>query len=144
MAMTSLLGLGISVLAGVFFYGQLSLKVDQLWKNHETMADFQLRRGMEEAVAKKLGTMNSPLTFFPDALAKLEPLKWQLQALYRRHSKMPDKMLVWEIEYELGDALLRYVCLPMDLSEGSCLLMALCVAKGTDQIDIFPEDKKQL
>jgi hypothetical protein len=116
--------------------GALELKVDTMW-------GFQMRRSMSEVITSGTGILNSPLIITQDALMHLEPLKIPLRELYKEQSPMGDASMLLEIEKKFGDAILDLVCLPCGVSYGACLIIALAVAKGSNEINLkVSEDRK--
>lgn len=108
-------------------FGKLEVKVDTMW-------DFQMRRSFAEAVRTGVGTMNSPLQLSPSAKATLDPLKEDLQKFWDDHRDKTNIDFIMLLESRFGDELLKRVCIPLGLSHGACLLIALAVAKDTDTI----------
>ena len=109
---------------------QLSTKVDTMW-------DFQIRRSMSEVVEKGIGKMNSPLTFTGAAMDSLNPLKEALIRWWKTEgNKLSDGSALLEIEKRFGDMLLTQVCVPLLLSHGACLILALAVARETHTIEV--------
>ena len=81
--------------------------------------------------------MNSPIRFTEDAIARLDPIRDELIELYQKDPDRDDdaKMLL-DIEQKFGDVLLNIVCIPCGLSHGACLILAMSVAKQTDNLQI--------
>lgn len=111
-------------------FAAITVKVDTMWS-------FQMRRAMSEAVDRKLGTMESPLTFTPEAIAALDPLKDELIEFYKSvPASMSDGEVLIEIEQKFGDRLLELVCIPLHLTNGACLLLAYSVAKQATSLEL--------
>jgi hypothetical protein len=111
-------------------FGSLELKVDTMW-------GFQMRRAMSEVVTSGVGVMNSPLVITDDALAHLDPIKPRLLEWYANYpGKDNDASILLGIESEFGDDILKTVCFPCGLSYGACLIIALVVAKGSNEVDL--------
>ncbi len=111
-------------------FGALELKVDTMW-------GFQMRRSMSEVVTSGVGKVNSPVVFTPEILSHLEPLKPKLIGWYKEfpnHKSDADALL--GIEQSFGDDLLKLVCFPCGLSYGACLIMALVIAKESNEINL--------
>ena len=110
--------------------GALELKVDTMW-------GFQMRRSMSEVVNTGIGTINSPLIITKEVRSRLDPIKHRLQDWYKNYTdRGSDASVLLGIEKEFGDDLLTLVCFPCGLSYGACLIVALMVAKDTDEIDL--------
>lgn len=125
---TSFVALGTVIYFAGVKVSKLEVKVETLW-------EFQIRRGMAEAVHKGVAEMNSPLTFNEEVQKYLEPLKDQLITFWDVKGKsLPPTEALLELEREFGDALLRDVCIPGGLSHGACLLLAYSVASQQRQI----------
>ncbi len=102
---------------------RMELKTDTIW-------EFQIRRAMSEVVQNKIGTMNSPIVIKEEVKEWIGEIKYKLRDFYRKLGRnMTDKDLLLEIERNFGDELLSKVCIPHELSQGACLLIALEVAK---------------
>ena len=109
----------------------LELKVETMWQ-------FQCRRGQAEAVATGIATMNSPLRVDPHPILALGPIREQLVAFYDALPRpLGDSEAMLRLEARFGDELVRRLCVPFKLNQGACLLVALAVAKQSDQVD-FP------
>ena len=103
--------------------GQIELKVDTLW-------DFQLRRGISEAVQKGAATVNSPVTITDEARKWMSSLAVELRAFYRTLGRtLSDRDLAIEIERRFGERLVKEVCIPRGIFEAACLVIAVHVAK---------------
>lgn len=113
--------LGIVYLAGVKI-ARLELQVNTIW-------DFLMRRALGESVQKGLGTMNSPITFNEDAKKLFNSMSSDLKNFYKTLSKnLSHSELLQRLERNFGDKILREICIPNNLTHGSCLLIALSVA----------------
>lgn len=124
------LSLIIYIIRASIQYGALKTKVDTMWA-------FQMRRAISEVTQSGIGTMNSPIRFTEDAIARLDPIRDELIELYQKDPDRDDdaKMLL-DIEQKFGDVLLNIVCIPCGLSHGACLILAMSVAKQTDNLQI--------
>jgi len=129
----SLVMSGVSVLSVIYFgavkIAKLEVKVDTLW-------DFQMRRAFSEAVSTGVATMNSPLQITEKAKHKLDPMKVELQQFWEENKTLPGIDIIMKLESKFGDQILKELCIPLGLSHGSCLLIALAVAKGVDTINL--------
>jgi hypothetical protein len=124
----TLLALLFAVAKAAARFGALDTKVDTMWQ-------FQMRRAMAEVVSTGMGTSNSPITFTPEALAHLEPLRPQLEDFWATLApNTSDGEALLAIERHFGDELVRGVCIPCKMSHGACLLMALTIAKQSSDI----------
>ena len=114
---------------------KLEVKVDTMW-------DFQMRRAMAEAVTKGVATMNSPLTIDEKtAMDWLGNLVLPLREFYGRFGKnLTDRDLMLAIERQFGNQIVRQVCVPHGLKDGSCLIIAAAVAKQDKVIEIDESD----
>ena len=102
---------------------RMEVKIDTLW-------DFQMRRGSGELVNKGLATMNSPITLTEESKKWMHELAEELKKFYSRLGRhLNDRDLAIEIERRYGDDILKKVCIPNNISEGACLIIALEVAK---------------
>jgi hypothetical protein len=140
-AFVSIVALAVTMLGFVIRtsirLGALELKVDTMW-------GFQMRRSMSEVITSGQGILNSPLVIKSDALEHLKPLKSDLQKLYQeQHSTIGDASMLLKIEEKFGDIILDLVCLPCGVSYGACLIIALAVAKGSNELNLrVSEDRK--
>ena len=126
----SLCSLLLFVVKASMRLGALELKVDTMW-------GFQMRRSLSEVVSTGIGTINSPLTFAPNVLEKLNPIRDALIAWYSTFPEnQSDANTLLGIERHFGDQLLELVCYPCGLSYGACLLVALAIAKGSNSVDL--------
>ena len=67
----------------------------------------------------------------PEVLVRFEPLKADLQALYREiGNALPADAFPLEIERRFGERILQEVCIPLGLNLGACLIAAVAIAKG--------------
>lgn len=99
-----------------------------------TMWDFQVRRSKAEALQKGFAEMNSPFRMKPETLHYLDPIKADLQNLYHQKDWKNDAELALAIEKEYGEKLETLVCMPARIYQGTCLLMAIAVAKGETEL----------
>ena len=116
----------------------LEVKVDTMWQ-------FQLRRGMAEGVQAGLGTLSSPFKVNDAAKAAFSLMADELQAFYQElfqqnGGPMPVEDLTLHIERAFGMRILKDVCLPYNLRDSSCLLIAAAVARGEDEISLTESD----
>lgn len=116
---------------------EISRKLTELEVKVETMWLFHLRRGMAEAVDKGLGTLNSPLVVNDKARQVFGDFGKELEEFYRQLARtLSDAELALEIEMRFGDRILKEVCVPNDMKYGSCLLIAVAIAKQCLRIDL--------
>ena len=107
-------------------FARLEVKVDTMW-------DFQLRRAESEAVKLGIGRRNSPLKINEDTKKWFEPLEKKLKSFYQSQGcKLNNRDLAIAIEKNFGDEIASVVCIPKGLTDGSCLLIAIAVAKNKD------------
>jgi hypothetical protein len=108
-------------------FAEYGVKIDTLW-------DFMFRRAAAETVQRGLGTMNSPIVINDHAKSWFDGMKDELRVWYSDggHSGLGDRDLMIAIEQHFGDRMLREVCIPNDLMQGACLLIAAAVARGGD------------
>lgn len=119
-------GLG-SLFTAVYLAGvkiaKLELKVDTIW-------DFLMRRAMADAVNRGHADMNSPVVVREESKQLLAHLAGELKKWYRESwHKLDDSALLLEIEKRYGENIVNTVCIPHQLSQGVCLLIAAAVAK---------------
>jgi len=114
-------------------FGALELKVDTMW-------GFQMRRSMTEVVTSGVGTLNSPLLIRDEVMQSLNPIKQRLMDWYDGYEgRGSDASVLLGIEQAFGNELMSRVCLPCKLSYGACLIIALAVAKQTNEINLHVE-----
>jgi hypothetical protein len=114
-------------------FGALELKVDTMW-------GFQMRRSMTEVVSTGVGTLNSPLVISDEVMASLNPIKDRLIKWYDGYEgRSSDASVLLGIEQAFGNELVKRVCIPCKLSYGACLIIALAVAKQTNEINLLVE-----
>lgn len=129
-ALVAALGSMALYFTGGIRFGKLELKVDTMWA-------FQMRRALAESVNSGVATMNSPLKFTSEIRAYLDPIRLSLREFHQAVGfKMNDTEELLEIERRFGDNLARDVCIPCRISQGSCLLLALAVARDTEDLVI--------
>lgn len=110
--------------------GLISGKVEIMWS-------FQIRRGLSEVVERKFGRMNSPFTLDSQVMEHFAPLRDDLISFHEREGRfLKDGDALLRIEQIFGDAILRQVCVPFQLSHGACLLLALAVARQTPILEL--------
>jgi hypothetical protein len=109
--------------------GALEARVAAIDAKQSTMWDFQIRRAMSEAVSSGAGHLASPLKFSDDVLHCLNGMRSEIVDFVRELPEKPDSDVLLDIEREFGARLISDVCIPMHLSHGACLLMALYVAR---------------
>ncbi len=122
------LALLVTIIGGFFNLvsrlSRIELKVDTMW-------DFQMRRGVAEAVSKGMGTVNSPLVVSPVVKEWYAPIADELISFYTDEGhKLEERDLFIAIEKKFGDRLLKEVCIPRGLFVGSCIWGAIDVAKN--------------
>jgi hypothetical protein len=108
---------------------ELNVKVTTMW-------DFQMRRAMSEVVNSGVGKMNSPITFKPEVIKQLDPIKPQLIIFGEKVKDLNDIEATLRIEKEFGKQLVDLVCIPFGLTHGACLIAALMVARQQNEIEI--------
>ena len=114
-------------------FGALELKVDTMW-------GFQMRRSMTEVVSSGVGTLNSPLVINEEVMSSLDAIKPKLIDWYENYEgRASDASVLLGIEQAFGNELMNRVCLPCKLSYGACLIIALAVAKQTNEINLHVE-----
>jgi len=96
-----------------------------------TLWEFVLRRGMAEAIQKGAATMNSPIRLTAEAIEWMAGLSIELREAYEdRWKDLDDVALSVAIEKEFGERITVEVCLPHNITNSACLLIARAVAKG--------------
>jgi len=120
-----LLGATLAWLANMHWrLAQIAVKVETMWQ-------FQLRRGIAEAVHHGMATVNSPFVITEEAKSWLDDLAVPLRQLYQKLGRhVSDTDLLIEIELRFGDEIVKKVCIPHGVDQGVCLVIALAVAKG--------------
>lgn len=130
---------GATLVALVGFLVKGSMRLGALEVKVETMWAFQMRRAVSETITTGLGQLNSPLHFTDAAVAALEPLHQQLLEFWKNVPPgTTDGEALLLIEARFGDEILKYVCVPRGLSNGACLLLALTIAKQSNEISFVP------
>ena len=120
----STLGLVTSLYTSLIKMAKMEVQVDTMW-------EFLMKRAISEAVNKGAATLNSPLVFTEEAKSWFAPMKIELQEIYAKQGqKWKESQLCLEIEKQLGERILKEVCIPYKLYQGSCLLIAAEIAKG--------------
>lgn len=92
-----------------------------------TMWAFQLRRGFSEVEINNLGKINSPVVLSARAESLIEPLVPDLRAFYQEVDG-PNLSLVdlaSAIESKFGERLAREVCIPANIHDAACLIIAM-------------------
>jgi hypothetical protein len=103
--------------------GKLEMKIDTIW-------DFLMRRAMNEMVSKGLGRMNSPMVATEESKEFFSGMASELKAFYKiKGRKMKEKELLLAIEKKFGERILKEVCIPHNLTCGSCLHIAKEIAQ---------------
>lgn len=111
----------------VFKFGQLATKVDTMW-------EFQMRRAVSEGVKQGVLRRNSPIALDENAKQWMSGLAGQLRTFYARQGRrLTEADLALEIERRFGDRILHEVCIPNGLFQGSCLVIAMQIAKEVNQ-----------
>jgi hypothetical protein len=104
----------------------------------DTLQIYLLKRGAEEAVQKKLGTLNSPLVFHSDVVNQFMGLTVanDIRKFVKTSNNvaLPDPKLAFEIEKKFGNDIIKQMCVPMGVTMGACLLMVLDIAKNERRI----------
>lgn len=95
---------------------------------------FLMNRAIGEAVQKNIATFNSPVVVSEEAKKWMAGMASQLRDFY---AKLGRRMSEWELALEIervyGDRILKEVCIPNNLSQGACLLIAVEVSKEMSQ-----------
>jgi hypothetical protein len=126
----ALLGLVALVVRASMRLARVEVKVDTMWA-------FQMRRAMSEAVTSGIGSLNSPIKFREEAVAALEPIRSDLVDFWARlPPRVRDAEAALLIEGRFGDEILQRICIPFKLSHGACLLLALAVAKQSNDLSL--------
>ncbi len=115
---------------------RLSMRMGVLEFKVGTMWNFQMRRGFSEVVQSGIGSFGSPLTFNPEIESALDPIRDRLIEFGKQklNNGIDDSNALLLIEAMFGDELLNLVCVPCGLSHAACLLLALTVAKASNEI----------
>ena len=128
-------GFALVVFGKVFQFGvrlgRIEDRLERLQKNQDAMWTFQMQRGKSAGLNDGLLVMNSPPVPVPEAIEWFEPLKSDLAAFYREFGTrgMTDEQLMLEIQKKFGAVIVDMICTPRKLNEGTCLIIALYVAK---------------
>lgn len=113
------------------FGGELSKvkeRVDIMW-------EFLMRRAISQAVNKGFGKMNSPIIISKEAQDLFTKLQSELQNFYQKKGfSLSDGELMFQIEKFWGDRIVKEVCIPNNMTEGECLVIAAAVAKQNNGI----------
>lgn len=109
----------------------LELKVNTLW-------DYLMRTAFGEATDRGVGTMNSPFLINDDVLHWFDYMKSDLKRVYRecQYKKFSEREMIIEIERQLGERIMKEVCMPRKVYHGAALLIAAAVAKDCKKIDL--------
>lgn len=114
----------MSLLGLVYFAGvkiaKIEVKVDTMWS-------FQLRRGIIETEQMGLGKSRSPLKLNEVAYQLMEPLTPALKSFYEEIGGETLGLvdLAVAIEQKFGQTLVEKVCRVANVSQGSCLVLAI-------------------
>lgn len=120
-----------SLVGWIYLVAEVRVKVNKLWRDNETWNDFNMQRAWGEAFRMGAATKNSPIVITQQARDWMDPLAAELRAFYRGCKKgISDDELWKEIQRSFGQRILDMVCIPYDLSQGACILIAVDVAKG--------------
>jgi hypothetical protein len=96
-----------------------------------TLWEFALRRGAAEAIQKGVATVNSPVRLRAEAIEWMAALAIPLREAYETRWKgLDDIGLCVAIENEFGAQITVEVCIPHQVTNAACLLIACAVAKG--------------
>lgn len=96
-----------------------------------TLWEFVLRRGTAEAIQKGVATVNSPVRLRAEAIEWMAALAIPLREAYEtRWKDLDDIGLCVAIENEFGAQITLEVCIPHQVTNAACLLIACAVAKG--------------
>ncbi len=75
--------------------------------------------------------MDPEIHISPEAKAWMSELAVELRSFYQRFGRnLTQHELMMEIERNYGDEIMRRVCIPHNLVQGVCLLIAVEVAKN--------------
>ncbi len=137
---------------GLFLMGQLILaliwgsaitvKVDTLW-------NFLMRRGIVEATQKGLGVINSPFTLSTDTKEWLlnHPIVSDIKKFCGNNGKgISNVDLAVKIERKFGERIVKEICIPKNISDGACLVLALEAARIERRLkntEHFPERRRK-
>lgn len=107
-------------------------RLDRLEERVTTMWEYQLRCAHSEAVERGVGTMNSPIVINEQSKSWFGELAPALREFYQKEGKnLSFNDLSLEMERRFGAEMFKKVCIPYGISQGSCLLIAIEVAKET-------------
>jgi len=124
--------LSVVYLAGVKIT-RLEVKVNTLWT-------FLMRRALLEGSNKGHLIWESParVNLDPKIILYFGSMVDELRAFYKtiRHGKLSDLDLCMLIEQQWGARIIKKVCAPLGLQEGSCLLIALAVAREAEDCTV--------
>ena len=114
----------------------LSRKVDLSNPDTRILWLFHMRRAELEANEAGYGKMESPFTWDSDQIRKMDPLREKLLEFQRTEGKDLDALAaIIRIEDQFGAEIVEKVCIPNGMKNGECLLLALCVARGTRTVN---------
>ena len=110
-------------------FAKLEVKVDTMW-------DFQMRRAESETIIKGIGQRNSPIRITnPSVFEWFKGLEEELQKFYLEKGKfLTDRELSLEIERRFGARISAEICVPQQLTEGACLIVAMALAKQAEPL----------
>ena len=110
-----------------------SNRLDRLEERVTTIWEYLLRRAGGEAVQKGLGTMNSPLKINEEAREMFKDFVVPLRLLYKElGSKLSPIDFSLEVERRFGEEFLYKICIPHNITQGSCVLIASQIAREPD------------
>jgi hypothetical protein len=116
---------------------EISKKVDLSNPDTRIIWLFHLRRAQLEANDAGYGKMESPFTFNPEEIKKMDPLREQLLEFHISEGYGLDPIAAMiKIEDRFGAELVEKVCIPNGMKNGVCLLLALCVSRGTRTVNL--------
>jgi len=125
---------GSSFLWCMFYMG---MKFSKLQERVDLMWDFLMRRAMSLAITNGYGEVNSPFKINTKSEKLFANLKDELQAFYTSTGKnMTDGELMLEIEKQWGNKILKEICIPHNMTDGECLVIAAAIAKKNNGVKI--------
>lgn len=129
--------MGIAYLAGVKIT-RLETQVEglkedarELAEGFKTLSEFLFRRGTAEAVIKGRANMNSPIKISEESRALYKDLAPDLRKLAQANAEASDAQLALLIEKKWGEFIMKYICIPNQMTQGQCLFIAVEVARDT-------------
>jgi hypothetical protein len=116
---------------------EIGRKVDLSNPDTRILWLFHMRRAELEANDAGYGKMESPFTWDSDQIRKMNPLREKLLEFHRTEGKYLDAVsAIIKIEDRFGAEIVEKVCIPNGMKNGECLLLALCVSRGTRTVNL--------